>query len=283
MPRSRSFVSRLIGVIAAGATAVRRDIHHGKVRSAQPYRAITDTGSVLHLAYWPGIRSLAPTAWTTALRTGDDTARKNGLHDLVAGTWELGPWTWQHTVVRARFEPGETFCLHDFQDPVTARPLRLYVNFERPVVRTGAGIDTLGRRVLQAVLRPAGDPSLPCPLTLGELVLTGRAGTRLAANCRTSTQAIAAIRNGKRHRVSILRAHPPPPVPPGGYHPAHPRHPKEQTPPALAHAAVPTRVRPGRLWQRRAHLQPGSRMRPAATRPSVRAALQPSGAAARNG
>ncbi|MFD0532272.1 DUF402 domain-containing protein [Kitasatospora arboriphila] len=126
-----------------GATVVRRDIHHGKVWSAQPYRAITDTGTVLHLAYWPGIRSLAPTAWTTALRTGDDTARKNGLHDLAAGTWELGPWTWQHTVVRARFEPGECFSLHYFQDPVTARPLRLYVNFERPVVRSGAGIDTL--------------------------------------------------------------------------------------------------------------------------------------------
>ncbi|MFD0277865.1 DUF402 domain-containing protein [Kitasatospora sp. NPDC127111] len=126
-----------------GATVVRRDVHLGRVWSAQPYRALTDTGTVLHLAYWPGIRSLAPTTWATALRTGDDTVRKSGLHDLAAGSWELGAWHWRDTVVRSRFETNEWFSLHCFQDPVTGEPLRLYVNFERPVVRTRIGIDTL--------------------------------------------------------------------------------------------------------------------------------------------
>ncbi|MEU6237167.1 DUF402 domain-containing protein, partial [Kitasatospora sp. NPDC047058] len=126
-----------------GTTVVRRDVHRGRVWSAQPYRALTDTGSVLHLAYWPGIRSLAPATWAAALRTGDDSVRKGGLHDLAAGTWDLAPWHWRDTVVRSRFEAGEWFSLHYFQDPADGAPLRLYVNFERPVVRTGIGIDTL--------------------------------------------------------------------------------------------------------------------------------------------
>ncbi|WP_344641128.1 DUF402 domain-containing protein [Kitasatospora cystarginea] len=128
---------------APGATVVHRDIHAGRVWSAQPYRALADTGTVLELGYWPGIRSLAPTAWTTALRTGDDAVRKSGLQNLAAGIWELGPWAWQHTVVRARFEAGEMFSLHYFQEPDSGEPLRLYVNFERPAVRTRIGIDTL--------------------------------------------------------------------------------------------------------------------------------------------
>jgi hypothetical protein len=126
-----------------GTTVVRRDVHLGKVWSAQPYRALADTGTVLELGYWPGIHSLAPTTWTTALRTGDDAARKSGLANLAAGAWELGPWAWRHTVVRSRFETGEMFSLHRFQDPDTGEPLRLYVNFERPIVRTRIGIDTL--------------------------------------------------------------------------------------------------------------------------------------------
>ncbi|WP_329492991.1 hypothetical protein [Kitasatospora herbaricolor] len=89
---------------APGTTVMRRDIHLGQVWSAQPCRALSDTGTVLHLAYWPGIHSLAPTTWATALRTGDAGARMTGLTNLAAGTWELGPWTWQHTALRSRFE-----------------------------------------------------------------------------------------------------------------------------------------------------------------------------------
>jgi hypothetical protein len=130
------------GPFAAGATVVRRDIHAARVWSAQPHRAISDTGTVLTLGYWPGIRSFAPTTWTAALRT-DTAIRKSGLANLAAGTWMLGSWAWRDTVVRSRFEAGEMFSLHYFQAPVTGEPLRLYVNFERPAVRARIGIDTL--------------------------------------------------------------------------------------------------------------------------------------------
>ncbi|MCP2314276.1 DUF402 domain-containing protein [Kitasatospora paracochleata] len=129
-------------VFTPGATVVRRDIHAGRVWSAQPHRALADTGTVLHLGYWPGITALAPTTWTTALRTGDDTARKHGLADLAADTWELEPWAWRDTVLQSRFETGEWFSLHWFRTPA-GEPLRVYVNFERPAVRTRIGIDTL--------------------------------------------------------------------------------------------------------------------------------------------
>lgn len=131
------------GRFEAGATVVRRDVHAGRVWSAQPYRALADTGSVLHLAYWPGLRSLAPTTWSAGWRTGDDAVRRSGLDHLAAGTWVLGSWSWRHTVVRSRFETGQWFSLHYFQEPGTGEPLRLYVNFERPAVRTPIGIDTM--------------------------------------------------------------------------------------------------------------------------------------------
>ncbi|MGE7439590.1 DUF402 domain-containing protein [Kitasatospora sp. NPDC001175] len=120
-----------------------RRVHAGKVWSAQPHREISDTGTVLELGYWPGIRSLAPTTRAAALRTGDDAIRKSGPQNLAAGTRDLGPWAWQHTVVRSRFETGEWFSLHYFQEPRAGEPLRLYVNFEKPAVRTRIGIDTL--------------------------------------------------------------------------------------------------------------------------------------------
>ncbi|MFB7673202.1 DUF402 domain-containing protein [Kitasatospora purpeofusca] len=127
---------------APGATVVRRDVHLDRVWSAQPHRAISDTGTLLEIGYWPGIRALAPTTWTAALRTGDDTSRKDGLVNLAAGTWQLETWAWRDTVVRSRFETDQWFSLHHFQSP-DGEPLRLYVNFERPLVRTSIGIDTL--------------------------------------------------------------------------------------------------------------------------------------------
>ncbi|MFB8290662.1 DUF402 domain-containing protein [Kitasatospora purpeofusca] len=127
---------------ACGTTVVRRDVHLGRVWSAQPHRALSDSGTLLEIGYWPGIRALAPTTWTTALRTGDDSSRKDGLEHLASGSWELEPWAWRDTVLRSRFETGSWFSLHHFQSPA-GEPLRLYVNFERPAVRTRIGIDTL--------------------------------------------------------------------------------------------------------------------------------------------
>ncbi len=127
---------------AAGTTTVRRDVINGRVWSAQPYRTLSDDGSAIELAYWPGIESLAPTTWSTALRTGDDATRKQGLQHLASGTWELTTWSWRNTALRSHFTAGEYFSIHFFQDPDSGAPLHLYVNFEKPYTRTPLGIDT---------------------------------------------------------------------------------------------------------------------------------------------
>ncbi|WP_406085911.1 DUF402 domain-containing protein [Kitasatospora purpeofusca] len=125
-----------------GSTTVRRDVHKGRVWSAQPYRTVADDGAVIALAYWPGLTSLGPTTWSAAMRTGDDAVRKSGLEDLAAGQWQLAPWQWQGTTLLSRFEEGEYFSVHTFQDAETGDPKRWYVNFELPYVRTPIGLDT---------------------------------------------------------------------------------------------------------------------------------------------
>ncbi|MFD0567977.1 hypothetical protein ACFQ0T_00110 [Kitasatospora gansuensis] len=72
-----------------GSTAVRRDVHAGRVWTAMPQRVIADTGHVLTLAYWPGIESLAPMSWITSTRTGDQSLRERMLTELAAGTWAV--------------------------------------------------------------------------------------------------------------------------------------------------------------------------------------------------
>ncbi|MFJ5122386.1 DUF402 domain-containing protein [Kitasatospora sp. NPDC088548] len=125
-----------------GSTAVRRDVHNGRVWSAQPYRTLADDGDVLELLYWPGLTSLGPTTWADAMRTGDHALRQSGLEDLAAGNWQLGPWAWEKTTLRSRFEAGVYFSVHTFQDAATGEPLRWYVNFELPYTRTPIGLDT---------------------------------------------------------------------------------------------------------------------------------------------
>ncbi|MEK2495494.1 DUF402 domain-containing protein [Kitasatospora purpeofusca] len=127
-----------------GTTVVRRDVHAGRVWTAMPQRVVADTGHVLTLAYWPGIGSLAPTSWITSLATGDDTARKQGLADLAAGTWTLGPYRWQGTELLSHFLAGEWFSVHCFQDATTKKePLRWYVDFEHLYQRHALGIVTV--------------------------------------------------------------------------------------------------------------------------------------------
>ncbi|MFD8755403.1 DUF402 domain-containing protein [Kitasatospora sp. NPDC059577] len=125
-----------------GSTAVRRDIAYGRVWTAMPYTVLADDGADLTMTARPGIASLAPSSWTTARRAGDVAVRKRGIDDLAAGQWELDHWVWRDTVVLSRFVAGEPYSVHRFLTP-EGRPLRWYVNFERPYRRTAIGIDTL--------------------------------------------------------------------------------------------------------------------------------------------
>lgn len=127
-----------------GTTAVRRDVHAGRVWTAMPHRVIDDTGATLTLARWPGIESLAPTSWIDARRTRDTTTRTSGLDDLASGTWQLAAHRWEHTELLSRYLSGEHFSVHCFQEAATHAPLRWYVNFELPYRRRpGLGIDTM--------------------------------------------------------------------------------------------------------------------------------------------
>ncbi|WP_316527477.1 DUF402 domain-containing protein [Kitasatospora brasiliensis] len=135
-----------------GGTAVRRDVAYGRVWSAMPYTVLADDGTTLTLAARPGTASLAPASWTAAARAGDDAARLGCIDDLAARRWELDHWTWRDTVVLGRFTAGAPFSVHRFLTP-DGRPLRWYVNFERPYRRTAIGIDTLDL-ILDLVITP---------------------------------------------------------------------------------------------------------------------------------
>ncbi|MEU3568350.1 DUF402 domain-containing protein [Kitasatospora sp. NPDC036755] len=129
-------------VFAPGGTAVRRDVARGRVWSATPCAVLADDGATLTLTVRPGTETLAPARWTAATRADDDAGRLGCIEDLATGRWELDHWTWRDTVVLSRFTAGAPFSVHRFLTP-DGRPLRWYVNFERPYRRTAIGIDTL--------------------------------------------------------------------------------------------------------------------------------------------
>ncbi|MEU4221462.1 DUF402 domain-containing protein [Actinoplanes sp. NPDC026623] len=120
---------------------MRRDVFNGRVWSAAPHRVVDDDGTVLRLACWPGIESMAPTTWIHWLITGDDTVRKQAIPNLVRGRWQLGPWVWRDNTVVSWFGVDPDFSIHLFT-PVDSGASHWYVNFERPVRRTAIGIDT---------------------------------------------------------------------------------------------------------------------------------------------
>jgi len=124
-----------------GATAVRRDVHGGKVWSAAPARVIDDDGTLLQVAGWPGIQSMAPTTWIQWLITGDDAVRKQAIPDLARGQWQLDRWTWRDTTVISWFGSDLDFSIHLYT-PVSGGAPHWYLNFERPARRTTIGIDT---------------------------------------------------------------------------------------------------------------------------------------------
>ena len=124
-----------------GATAVRRDVLDGKVWSAAPNRVIDDDGTVLQVACWPGIESMAPTTWIQWLITGDEAVRKQAIPDLARGHWQLDRWVWRETTVISWFGLDPDFSIHLFT-PVSGGASHWYINFERPARRTTIGIDT---------------------------------------------------------------------------------------------------------------------------------------------
>jgi len=52
---------------------------------------------------------MAPTTWIEWVRSGDSTARAQGIPNLAAGRWELDHFKWQDTTLLARYTAGQYF------------------------------------------------------------------------------------------------------------------------------------------------------------------------------
>jgi Protein of unknown function (DUF402) len=126
---------------AAGSTVVRRDVLDGRVWTAGAHRVLSDDGHQLNLVCWPGCPSYVPTTWITWLHDGDDATRKQGIPNLANRRWQLGAWTWQHTVLLSWIGLDPDFSVMHFR-PLTGGTSHWKINFERPVQRTAIGVDT---------------------------------------------------------------------------------------------------------------------------------------------
>ena len=120
---------------------VRQDVLEGKVWTAAPYRVITDDGSALVVACWPGVELLAPTTWIEWVRSGDSATREQGIFNLASGQWELDHFTWRDTTLLVRYTAGEYFSVSRFFDR-HSRCGDGYIDFIEPLRRTALGIDT---------------------------------------------------------------------------------------------------------------------------------------------
>jgi len=126
-----------------GETAVRRDMFRGRVWSAHAMRVVADADDALVVACRPGSEQLASTTFIESTLTGDDAVRKQALPDLAAGRWRLDRWSWRDTVLLLWNPPETYFSVNAFYDATAEHRMRhWYVNFQRPLVRTGIGFDT---------------------------------------------------------------------------------------------------------------------------------------------
>ncbi|MEU7906361.1 NUDIX domain-containing protein [Actinoplanes sp. NPDC049118] len=126
---------------AEGATVTRRDVLDGRVWTAAPHRVLSDDGTRLVLATWPGTIGYTPANWIRWFTDGDESARKQAVTDLAGGGGELGRWIWQDTIVVTWVGLDPDFNVQLYQ-PTDDRPAHWKINFERPVTRTAIGIDT---------------------------------------------------------------------------------------------------------------------------------------------
>lgn len=126
-----------------GETVVRRDVHRGRVWTAQALRAVADDGETLVAACRPGAAALGPTDWLAFQHSGDPADRERAVASLADGAWQLGPWRWRDTVLLIWRQPALYFSVNAFYRPDDDHGLlRWYVNFERPARRTALGFDT---------------------------------------------------------------------------------------------------------------------------------------------
>ncbi|MCD0481744.1 DUF402 domain-containing protein [Streptacidiphilus sp. ASG 303] len=127
----------------SGETVVRRDVFRGRVWSAHALRVVRDTGEAVVATCGPGAEAMVATSYVESRTTGDDAVRRQALPGLAAGRWRLDRWAWQDTV-SVLWNPADTyFSVNAFYEPSGDRRMRSwYVDFQRPIRRTGIGFDT---------------------------------------------------------------------------------------------------------------------------------------------
>ncbi|MFD7997550.1 DUF402 domain-containing protein [Streptomyces mexicanus] len=126
----------------AGQTVVRRDVHcSGRVWSEHALRVVADTSEALVTACPPGAETRWPVLYAKARSEGDRSVRMEAFDVMASGTWELVAGVWQETELLMWKPPAAWFSVNAFYTDGGLR--NWYVNFERPLVRTGDGFDTL--------------------------------------------------------------------------------------------------------------------------------------------
>ncbi len=133
---------------------MRRDVFRGRVWSAQALRVVSDDADAFVAATRPGGESMTPTTFIESMRGGGDTVRKQAVPNLAAGDWRLDRWLWQDTVLLLWNPPETYFSVNVFYDATDSHRMRhWYVNFQRPLRRTGIGFDTFDL-LLDLVVEP---------------------------------------------------------------------------------------------------------------------------------
>ncbi|MFD5662620.1 DUF402 domain-containing protein [Streptomyces hirsutus] len=110
-----------------GQTVVRRDVHgSGRVWSEHALRVVADTSEALVTACLPGAETRWPALYVKARADGDRSVRTEAV--------------WQETELLLWKPPAAWFSVNAFYTSAGLR--NWYVNFERPIARTGDGFDT---------------------------------------------------------------------------------------------------------------------------------------------
>ncbi len=132
---------------------VRRDVFDGRVWSACPGRVLSDDGDELTFACWPGVETLAPEPWIRWVTRPTGQGRDACFSALAERRWELAPWAWRWTNVVRVVAAGRWYSVSALHEAGSGEPRCWYVDFARPPVRAGHGIDTFDL-LLDLVVEP---------------------------------------------------------------------------------------------------------------------------------
>jgi predicted RNA-binding protein associated with RNAse of E/G family len=111
------------------------------VWSASPGRVLSDDGDELAFACWPGVEGLACEQLVRYIDAPSPEGRAACFTALTERQWRLGGLAWRWTNVVRTVAVGRWYAVSEFYQAESGEPLGWYVDFTRPPVRAGHGID----------------------------------------------------------------------------------------------------------------------------------------------